>query len=305
MLVSGRAATFISERAEKARSVVLESITNPFKAELHPAWLVLVGFAYAGIGILFSLVLFPENASMVMVFFITAASIPFLYNTIKYEEDKDLSDLEERVLIKEHGKAVSAYFLLFVGVTLGLTAAYLFLPTATTQNIFSAQIHTYQNINSGMATTTGLSGVPFFARIFLNNLRVLGYCVLFSFLYGAGAVYILTWNASVIALAAGNAIRLKLSEAASGGGLAKIASYLMIPAQVLGLRYGIHGALEVIAYIIAGLAGGIISVAVIKHHWRSKKFEHVVIDAADLIILSIIILFLAGVWEAWITPVFY
>ena len=43
--------------------------------------------------------------------------------------------------------------------------------------------------------------------IFLNNIRVLFLCIIFAFIYGAGAIFILTWNASIVGVAIGNLIR--------------------------------------------------------------------------------------------------
>lgn len=292
--------------------VVLESFITPLKAENQP-WIV------AGLGFLFAIAamplawyLFKPWASMVTVFLITAASIPLLYNIIRFEEDKDAHELKERVLIKEHGKAVMAYFMLFVGVTLGLTAGFFAMPQDMVLASFDAQIQTYQSINptaqiQGAATevTGNATSMRFFTRILLNNMRVLMWCIVFSFLYGAGAVLILVWNASVLALAIGNTIRTKMAELAIDTGLSQIGAYFAIGAHTIFLRYGIHGSLEIIAYMIAGLAGGIISVAAIRHHFSTRKFEHIVIDSTDLILLSIAVLFLAGVVEAFVTPIFY
>ena len=71
------------------------------------------------------------------------------------------------------------------------------------------------------------------------------------------------------------------------------------------LRYLIHGIPEISAYFTAGLAGGIISVAVIKHHFKQEKFWHVLYDSISLIILAIIILFIAALIEVFITPALF
>jgi len=57
-----------------------------------------------------------------------------------------------------------------------------------------------------------------------------------------------------------------------------------------------------LAYFTAGLAGGIISIAVIKHDFGSKKFTHVLIDSLDLIVISLVILLIAAFIEVHITP---
>jgi len=292
--------------------MVLESLSNPYRAEAHPAWLLLHGAIYTLVAYFLANWLWPGHASMVMVFLVTAASIPLLYNLIKYEEEKDYYEEDEVVLIKEHSRAVLAYFMLFTGVTLTIALLFVVLPEATLYNSFEAQIQTLQAINpqasiTGAATeiTGAATQTQFFTRIFLNNMKVLLFCIVFSFLYGAGAIFILVWNGSVLGLAIGDRIRTGVAEIAGATGMQAIGAYLGVGSHTILLRYGIHGSLEMIAYIIAGLAGGIISVATIRHHWSTRKFEHIVIDSADLILLSIAILFVAGVWEAWITVHFY
>jgi uncharacterized membrane protein SpoIIM required for sporulation len=70
-------------------------------------------------------------------------------------------------------------------------------------------------------------------------------------------------------------------------------------------RYFIHGLPEMVAYMIAGLAGGIISVAVINHHFRTQEFDKIMRDASYLILISLGVLVVAGVVEAWITPALF
>jgi uncharacterized membrane protein SpoIIM required for sporulation len=68
------------------------------------------------------------------------------------------------------------------------------------------------------------------------------------------------------------------------------------------LRYLVHGIPEIAAYFIVALAGGIMSVAVIKHEFGKEKFWEVLQDSLNLIIVSVIVLFLAALMEVYITP---
>jgi uncharacterized membrane protein SpoIIM required for sporulation len=130
---------------------------------------------------------------------------------------------------------------------------------------------------------------------------VLTFAVLFAFIYGFGAIFILTWNASVISVAIGNFIRTNISNLANTIGFVGIGSYFQVFSLGI-LRYMTHGIFEILAYFTAGLAGGIISVAVIRHDFRTKKFEHIVLDSADLLIISIVILVVAAFVEVFVTP---
>ncbi|MFC1648329.1 stage II sporulation protein M [Nanoarchaeota archaeon] len=278
--------------------MVLESLTSPFSAEAHPRKMIFLGFLYISIAMFLATWIFKSQASLVMVFLATMAAVPLIYNTIQQEESKDMEGLGEVWLLKEHWKALSVFMWLFIGVTIGVAFWYVVLPAETVSNLFATQTNTINAIN---ARVTEAFNIDVFARIFFNNVKVLIFCILFSFLYGAGAIFILTWNASVIGTAIGNFVRSSLASYAEMAGFAKATGYFTVIG--LGLfRYAIHGIPEILAYFTAGLAGGIISVAVIRHDFRTRKFEHVLLDSADLLMISIAILLLAAILEVGVTP---
>jgi len=226
--------------------------------------------------------------------FYSCCIIPLIYNTVKLEEKKDLLEEKETVLLKEHARALSFLVFLFLGITISLTVWYIVLPGNITQSLFSVQTKTIAEINSQI-TGGVVAQLRLFVKIFFNNTKVMIFCLLFSFIYGVGAIFILTWNASVIAAAIGNFIRSNMST---------VSSYFAIAPLGL-LRYLLHGIPEIIAYFTAGLAGGIISIAIIRHDFGSKKFEHIILDSTDLMILAILVLFIAAVMEVWITPLLF
>ena len=283
--------------------MVLETILNPITAERKPWEMFFIGIVYSSIAILLSFWIFNEYTSMVMVFLTTMACVPLLYSTIKLEEKKDIIVNEERTLLKEHSKVISFLLFLFLGFALSFAVWYVFLPADLAQNTFSVQIKTITNINSG-ATGMTFQNLNTFTKIFFNNIKVLIFCILFAFIYGAGAIFILTWNASVIGAAIGNFVRIGISAEASMLGLAGTAKYFHIFSLGL-LRYTIHGIPEIGAYFIGGLAGSIISVAVIRHDLGTKKYEKILFDSSDLIIISIVILFLAALLEVYVTPLLF
>ncbi len=249
--------------------MVLETIINPITAERKPWEMFFIGIVYSSIAILLSFWIFHEHTSMVMVFLTTMACVPLLYNTIKLEEKKDIVINEERTLLREHSKVISFLLFLFLGFSLSFALWYIFLPADLAQNTFSVQTQTITNINSG-ATGMTFQNLGILTKIFFNNIKVLIFCILFAFIYGAGAIFILTWNASVIGAAIGNFIRTGISAEASMLGLAGAANYFQIFSLGL-LRYAIHGIPEIGAYFIGGLAGSVISIAVIRHDLGTKK----------------------------------
>lgn len=290
--------TFIKTIAG-CKSMVLESIIGPAKAEQRPWDLVLIGFIYTTIALFLSLWVFQEHASLVMIFLSAMACIPLLYKTIAFEEQKHLTALTERSLLFEHSKAFVFLMALFIGATISFSLWYLVLPQETTQTLYSAQASTIISLNQKV--TGNVAQLNIMTKIFLNNVKVMIFCIIFSFLYGSGAIFILMWNASVIGVAFGNFFRVKLAEFAASVGLTQVSSYFYVIGYSV-LRYAIHGVPEILAYVIAGLAGGIISVAVIRHDFGTKNFERIILDASDLILLAVFILFIAAGVEVYITP---
>jgi len=282
--------------------MVLESLINPWKAEKKPWELFFIGGIYSSVALFLSLLVFEEYASLVMIFLTALAAVPLLYRTIKYEESKHVTTGSELSLLAEHSKAISFLLFLFLGAAAAYAFWYIVLPADVTTGLYQAQSTTISTLNQkviGKATQLDI-----LSRIFLNNIKVLIFCVLFSFLYGSGAIFILMWNASVIGVALGNFFRLRLAELTSSFGLPHIGSYFFVTSLSV-LRYAIHGIPEILAYIIAGLAGGVISVAIIRHDFGTKSFEKILLDASDLILISIFFLFIAALLEVYVTPIFF
>lgn len=282
--------------------MVLESLTNPIHAESHPFFVFLLGMAYSTIAIFLSLWIFEEQASMVMVFLASMAAIPLLYHTLRFEEKKDLLAEAGRSMIREHSSALAFYLTLFLGMSVAFSVWYLALPTETASGLFRVQSQTIANLNqhvTGDLTQTGL-----LSKIFLNNVKVMIFCILFSFLYGSGAIFILAWNSSVIGAAVGNFVRSHMAQFADVVGLQKAAAYFYVGSLSV-LRYAIHGIPEIFAYIIAGLAGGILSMALMKHDYGTKQFENILLDVSDLVLLAVLVLFIAAIVEVFVTPALF
>jgi len=273
--------------------MVLESLINPLRAEKKPWEMFVIGAVYASVAAFLSLWIFSQYASLVMVFLTMLASVPIMYATFKYEEKKDKTVSKEYKLLKEHSKALTFMMLYFLGMTVAFTLWYVFAPQSMAESLFRVQTQTILDINNRITGDAAAQNADIFFMIFLNNLKVLIFCILFAFIYGVGAVFILTWNATVISTAIGNFIRSRLAESSN---------YFNITSLGI-LRYLLHGIPEILAYFIAGLAGSIISVAVINHDFKGKQFQKILIDSSDLLLISIGVLFVAAVIEVFVTPI--
>ncbi|MDD5192301.1 MAG: stage II sporulation protein M [Candidatus Nanoarchaeia archaeon] len=286
---------------------MLEMLVNPKKAERSPWEMFFIGAFYATVSLLLVKWIFSSDpvlskyTGIIVVTFCVMFSIPFIYYTFKLEEEKDLQITGFKRLLVEHDKALFAFMFLFMGFIVAFSFWYIVFPSGN-QN-FRAQIETYCMINKPShfdecvseygiehvsKTTAFLTAKEKIVNIFANNIYVLIFTLVFSLIFGAGAIFILAWNASVISAAIGifskdNLITLPL-------GLA---------------RYMIHGIPEIGAYFAGALAGGIISIAVIKHDVHSEKFWIILQDSLNLVIISVVLLFVAALIEVFITPAIF
>ena len=283
--------------------MVFESLLSPKFAEKRSWATFFLGFFCTSIAIFLGTYIFPQNASLAIVALTTLFFIPLFYRTMIYEEQKDvLLESGEKSLLKEHSGAIKFFIFIFLGMTLAFMLWYVIFSTTSVLNmdaeeIFQVQGNTINQINAKVTSTYLKQSFNHGVAIFENNIKVMIFCILFSFMYGAGAIFILTWNASVIGLALG---KYALSIVAGTVGIAGL-----VYAEATGCaltRYLIHGIPEIMGYFVAGLAGGIISVAIIKHDFGTDKFEKIMLDASLLMIIAVVIIFVAMLIEVVITP---
>jgi uncharacterized membrane protein SpoIIM required for sporulation len=268
--------------------MVFESILSAKELRKHPSKSVILGIIYATAGMLLSIWIFPTDPSLSMVFLTTMAGVPLLVRVLKIEETEDFQK-KEYVLIGNHKDVLGVIFFLFIGLLIAFTTWYLILPEETASRVFLTQANTIQNINTNIQG--GFIQTELLKIILANNFKVLFFCLIFSLLYGAGAIFIITWNASVLGTAIGNSIKSNVANA--------ISYFQAIP---MGIgQYLFHGIPELIAYFLAGIAGGIISAAVIRHDPKSKKFKQVLLDSLDLIILASVVLIISGLVEVYLS----
>ena len=286
--------------------MILEVFFDPKHINKNTHLLVLLGFIYSSLSLFLALIAFREYASIVMVFFTVMAVMPLIYASIKHEESVDIVLTSEREILKEHAKTLKKFMLVFLGIVLSFSFWYAVLPGSITDEVFEAQVNTINRINAprGTGQITGqviAERFPIFMHILMNNIVVLVFCLIFSFLFGLGAIFILAWNASVIGAAIGMIFSQGFATASEFTGIIKPISYFQVISYGL-LRFALHGIPEILGYFVGGLAGAIICFGVVKHDYKSPKFHKVLYDAMDLVLISILFIFLAAILEVYVTP---
>jgi len=286
---------------------MLESLINPKRVEKGPWKMFFIGLLYASLSLLLVHWFFSGDAvlsefsGMIVVTFCVMFSISFMYFIIKTEEKQDEEVEGIKAVWRVHKDAIYAFMWLFLGFIVAFSIWGIILGNA---NLFNAQLETYCSINSpgnteecisqnsiggSVTSVTGSStnSLRLFA-ILENNIYVMIFTLVFSLIFGAGAIFVLAWNASVIAAAVGVFTKYKLVE---------------VPIGIA--RYMIHGFPEIAAYFITALAGGIFGIGVARHGFKDKRFLRVLGNVILLLFTSIIILIFAAIIEVYFTPILF
>jgi len=282
---------------------MFEAIINPKSAEKRPWKMFFIGLIYASLSLLLVKWFFARDtilsqySGMIVVTFCVMFSLPFMYYVIKREEIEDESVEGFFSVWKTHSDAIYAFMWLFFGFIVAFSFFNILLQDP---NLFNAQVETYCVINSpgnledcvlkssfndGIITSDFSTKEIRFLSILENNVYVMIFTLIFSLIFGAGAIFVLAWNASVISAAIGIFTQYKLKG---------------IP---IGLtRYMIHGFPEIAAYFITALAGGIFGVGIIRNGVRNEKFLRVVENTIVLLFIAIVVLIIAAALEVYFTP---
>ncbi|MEK6826142.1 MAG: stage II sporulation protein M, partial [Nanoarchaeota archaeon] len=202
---------------------------------------------------------------------------------------------------RAHSDAIYALIWLFLGFIVAFSFWNIVLGDA---HLFNAQLETYCKINSpgnvekcielysftgkainiqGSSTVTGR-----LLSIIQNNMYVMIFTLIFSLIFGAGAIFVLAWNASVISTAIAIFTRYQIAD---------------IPLGIL--RYMVHGFPEITAYFITALAGGMLGTGIIRHGIKDKLFLRVLENVIILIFIAILIVLLAAFIEVYLTPLLF
>ena len=285
---------------------MLESLINPKRAEKSPWRMFFVGLLYASVSLVLVHFLFGEDpvlaksSGMMVVLFCVMFSIPFMYSMFKQEETEDEEIEGVFGIWKMHGDAILAFLWLFLGFIIAFSVGNAILQNS---NLLNAQLETYCNINSPGSvedcvaeytmtgksiSTNALGNGTRFLSIIENNFGVMIFTLIFSLIFGAGAIFVLAWNASVISAAIGVFTSYEISE---------------IPFGLL--RYMIHGFPEIASYFITALAGGILGVGAIRNGIGNKKFMNVLKNVMILVLIAIVVLILAALIEVYFTPLLF
>ncbi|MEK6741652.1 MAG: stage II sporulation protein M [Nanoarchaeota archaeon] len=282
---------------------MIESMFNPRRLEKGPWKMLFIGILYASLSLILVKwffagdVVLSQYSGMIVVTFCVMLTLPFMYFVITEEEAEDEEVFGFFGVWRIHKDAIYSFLWLFLGFIIAFSFWYIVLQDS---NLFNAQIETFCRINSpgdldkcvdsysfNKATGAAVKEIRLLS-IIENNVYVMIFTLILSLIFGAGAIFVLAWNASVIAAAISIFAQNSIAD---------------IPLGVL--RYMVHGFPEVAAYFIAALAGGIFGVGVVRNGFKSDRFVHVVENTVVLLFIALAILIAAAIMEVYFTPLIF
>ncbi|MFA4855229.1 MAG: stage II sporulation protein M [archaeon] len=283
--------------------MVLESLVTRKEALTHPFVILVISVLICSVSLWASYLIFPRSASMLAIAFVTIALAPLFHTIFRSEEEKEAERRGYAALfLSRHFSIIKVYAFFFIGIILAYAFWYSIATPETGAAMFSEQEATLAGINQLKANLTGnfslqrsacgLEPFCWFEVIFVNNaFFVMVPMLLFSFVYGAGAVFLLGWNASVIGVLIGKDI---VQYSASHGGLTALGM-----AANRALSIVPHGIFEALGYFVGAIAGGIIGAAVSKKRHLRGETGLITKDVIVMILYAFGLLAIGALIEAY------
>jgi hypothetical protein len=259
--------------------MVLEHIFPEDWLEKKGRYAFLLGIIYSVIAIMIAKFLFPGDPALVAVAFTSLLLLPELYKIFSMEERQER--MEQKIsfaaLWRDDADIVKIYIYLFVGILLVYAVGTILMPEMQANTLFREQLEIrFGQGFTGQATNLGAAGVSscgngffeggLFKDLLGNNFLVLLACFIMALLTGDGAIFLITWNASVW----GTIFGLTAKNAAAFSGAAPYLIFVGIMIIVF-----CHMIIEALSYFLAAISGSVISKDVILEKFASDRFMEV------------------------------
>lgn len=264
--------------------MVLESLFTARTLEKKPVDMLLLSIVISFVCIFVSAKILPDQAGILSAALITIGLTPVVFKIFRIEENierRQVRNLCNQSFWDRHNETVLLFSLFFIGNFLAVFFIFLVAPESFVSTAFGNQISAIAAING---PTGSIIGNEIFNLIFTNNMRVMFFAFVLSFLIGAAGLFILSWNASILGIYLASFIKEGLHQ-----------DFLL---RVLGIAP--HAPVEILAYFLAVISGGILSVGIIREKFGSKTFNLVFRDSMMLLFLGFISLVLGTFLEVFI-----
>ncbi|MBU0953570.1 MAG: stage II sporulation protein M [Nanoarchaeota archaeon] len=248
--------------------MVLERMIAATQLKNQPDVAMFIGFIFVLVGFITSFLIFVTGMSVAMIGLSSMLMVPYAMKILNLEKSRYRS-----VFSKENG-AVKFYSFLFFGMAFAYTILFGVLNPKTLQIAFKSQLDIIgaplaSSVAGAFATNWSL-----FYQIISNNLTIIVVLILLSFVYGTGSIFVLNYNASIAGIVYGSIL-----NAFIWGGIPLFAyPWLYLP----------HTILEILAYLLAAVAGSILSKPL------TKRYKSLIYRDFSLLFAAAVLLVILG-----------
>ncbi len=225
----------------------------------------LLAFMFSLLSIFIAGKVFGSSSGIVSVIFLTLFILPSMRRLFRHEErlEEDEKDFSWSHLWNDNKITVKAYTGVFLGVFLAFMMVTFLLPQLgfNAFDLLKQQLFLDPAVKGRAVSDLFSSGVLF--SILENNWVVLLVTFIFAIIWGDGALFFVSWNASAWGAIFG--FRAVASATVMG-----VSPWLNLGKILLFVSW--HTMLEGLAYILAAIAGTIISYEMIKRSSELRRF---------------------------------
>ena len=230
--------------------------------------------------------LFFPGQTVATVLLLTILLLPSLHHLIVIEEKIEAKGSSQ--FWKRHRTIIKSYLGVFLGVLAGFMILGIVNPaTLEYQTTQLEQEQLKPEIVTGFLDQAYTPTIQTAVSVFTHNLKYLLIGFVLSIFYGAGAIFLVVYNASYFAAFVVQ-IMLKWVNAVQ---LTGIALFHLLP--------------ESAGFILTAIAGATMSRAIIHEKRGGKAFKNVLQNAVKLLIIAIGLILVAAFIETYVTATFF
>lgn len=266
--------------------MVLEQFLDRRIVLRHFPFVFLLGLVYVFVAYAVQGFFFPDQ-SLAAVLLLTILLLPSLHHVIVIEEK--IESRGSSHFFRRHKTILKCYLGAFLGILAGFLILGFVNPSAVSyQMVQLEQDHLHSELIAGFAGQPYVPEMTKVIALFSHNTWYLLIGFALSIFYGAGAIFLIAYNASFFA-----AFIVEIfSRWSAAYSLAGISLVHMLP--------------ESAGFILTAMAGASLSRALIHEKLRGDAFRNVLKNDVKLLVLALLFVLLAAFLEVYVTaPVFH
>jgi len=269
--------------------MVLENFLKSKSINSHSLLICFLSFVYVFIAYLVSYYFFSGFLSLAILFTLTLMVVPSMNTILSLDEKTDIKSGIKHFM-RNHRVVFKVYFFSFIGFFLGfllLGSIFGYEPFSYQLDLLKDQRGLSAGLIEGFKNFEGNPGFENFVGVFSTNLYVMLICFVLSLYFGAGAIFLVTLNASVFAVFISYVINYASKSFVHGLSIFGITLIYFIP--------------EIVGFLLAAVAGGVLSRLIVTKDYKKIDAGKVVQNVFVKLCLGILLILVAAFIEVYIS----